>query len=495
MNKGTRFFALALGITLLAFLLRVYRLDAQSFWWDEIFSISIAGLPFPDWLLYVLTERSNPPGYYFFLTLLLPFGTQEFFVRYLSVMSGTTSVALMARLGALLGGARVGVMAALLMAVSPFYVWYAQEARMYAPLVCLVLASSWAFLELVRRPRARVALALFVGAVFGLSLHYLFGLYLLTQLVFLLLSRGRYPRALHLWVWATFSAGALFVMWLAGMMLIPQPGRPNLDWIPNAQWYDPALTFYSALLGASAEPTIWGNWVTPLVGLGLAVFGGVMFWKPRTREKVRFLLTWLLLPWAFLFLLSIVMPRRSLYVDRYLAAFLLPLLLLMALGFGALYARHRAAAFGAAAVMFAPMLFSLTNMYAAPRYARDDWRGAVAFLSQNMQARDAVVLDLSLELPFDFYNTQKVPRVERPFADDPQMNVWFENNVAFKNHSAVWLVTTALPINVHRFYPDEAGQRAFAEQDAFKRAMDRRYKILQTQWFPGLVLTKYQVTP
>lgn len=492
--KHSRFFVTALGIVLVAFALRVYRLDGQSLWWDEIFSLSIARLGFPDWLVYVLTERSNPPGYYFFLSLLLPFGTQEFFLRFLSVVSGTASVALMARLGVMLGGARVGGVAALLMAVSPFYIWYAQEARMYAPLVAVVLASSWAFLELVRRPRARVALALFVCAVFGLSLHYLFGLFLLTQLVFLLMSRGRYPRALRWWVLATFAAGGFFLLWLAGVVLIPQPGRPNLDWIPNPQWYDLALSFYGALLGASAEPTFWLNWVTPLLGLGLAGLGVMFFWKTAARENMRYLVTWLLLPWLFLFFVSMVMAGRSLYVDRYLAAFLAPLLLLIALGASALYARQRVVLVVVMGAALTPMLFSLFNMYTMPRYARDDWRGAVAFLTENTQAREAVLLDLSLELPFDFYNRAQLTRVEHPFGDDPQMLAWVESD-ALEKYSAVWLVTTALPINVHRFYPDEAGQRAFAQQDAFKRAMDARYRKMQKVWFPGLMLTKYQVTP
>ena len=494
--KLARFFLFGCVITAGAFALRVLFLDAQSLWWDEIAPIVIAQLPFPEWLVPVFQDRGHPPGLYFLLTFLTLFGVNEFWLRFLSVFLGTLSVAILARLGKRIGGARVGLIAALLMAISPFYIWYAQEVRMYALLIFAALASAWAFIELLHRPRRSIAFGLFAADVFGLYAHYLFGLFLLTQLLFLVMSRGRYPRALRMWMAATFGAGALFGAWLLMLQLSPVQGRPNLDWIPNAQWYDPALSFYSALLGASAEPTFFFNWVTPLLGLLLAAYGVIVFWKTRARENVRYVLTWLIVPWLFLFLVSIVMPRRALYVDRYLTPFMPALLLLIALGASALYAKQRVVFAIAGVIALMPVLLSLSNMYTMPRYARDDWRGLVAYLEKNVQApREAVLMDLSLELPFDFYNRKNLTRLEHPFGNDPQLGAWFQNNASLKNYAAVWLVTTALPINVHRFYPDEAGQRAFARQDAFKRAMDARYRSVLEVWFPGLVLTKYQVSP
>ncbi len=495
MNKHARFLGATLGILVLAFALRVYHLDAQSLWWDEIAPLVISRLPFPDWLTPVLQDRGHPPGFYFLLTWITPWGVNEFWVRYLSVCLGTLSVALLARLGKMLGGARVGGVAALLMAVSPFYIWYAQETRMYAPLIFATLASSWAFLELIRQPRAVAALGLFGAAVFGLYAHYLFGVFLVTQLLFLVMARGKHPRALRMWLAATMSAGILFGAWLTLLQVSSVQGRPNLDWIPNAQWHDLALSLYGVLLGASAEPTLWLNWVTPLFGLILAGYGVIRFWNTPAREMLRYLLLWLIVPWLFLFVISMVMPGRALYVDRYLTPFAPALLLLIALGASALYARQRVVCALVAIGALTPLWFSLANMYTLPRYARDDWRGVVAFLAQHMQPREVALVDLSLELPFEFYNTQKLAWAEHPFANDARLDEWFQANAALRTHTAVWLVTTALPINTHRFYPDEAGQRAFAQQDAFRRVMDARYRKLQEWWFPGLMLTKYQVTP
>lgn len=484
-------------ILVLTFVLRVFRLDAQSLWWDEIAPILIARLPFPQWLIPVFQDRGHPPGLYFFLSLWMPSGLDEFYVRFLSVIEGTLSVAILARLGARIGGARVGIIAALLMALSPFYIWYAQESRMYAPLILAAVASSWAFVELIHRPRASVAVGLFFCNVFGLYSHYLFGLFLLTQLLFLVMARGKYPRTLRFVMLATFGAGIVFAPWLIALQLMTIQGRPNLDWIPNAQWFDPLLSLFSVLLGASADPNFLLNWLTPLCALAVAVFGVVVYGKTR-RENVRWLLMWLVVPWFFIFLLSLFVPGRSLYVDRYLTPFVPALLLLIALGANALYERKRVLLGALAIVAFLPILFSLLNMYWTPRYARDDWRSVTTYLHQNANtARDVVLLDLGLMLPFDLYQQDTLPRIQRPFSDSDGDSVvsWANSPQNVQGHEHVWLVTTAIPINVHRFYPDEQGQRAFAKQDAFKKAMDSRYQVLNEHWFSGLVLTEYQVTP
>lgn len=483
-------------LTLTAFALRVYRLDAQSMWWDELAPVLIAQLPFPDWLVPVFQDRGHPPGLYFYLSLWTQLGAGEFFVRYLSAFLGTLSVAIVARLGARVGGARVGIIAAGLMALSPFYIWYAQESRMYAPLIFAAVASSWAFVELLHAPQPRVALGLFLADVFGLYIHYLFGLVLLAQLLFMVFGRGRYARARRLWIAATFSAGLAFLPWLIALQLTPIRGRPNLEWIPNAQWFDPALSLSAALLGAAQEPSFVFNWLPSLLALALAIYGAAVYRKTKARENVRYLLFWLLAPWLFLFLVSLPIPQRALYVDRYLTPFVPAFLLLVALGASALW-QFKRAVFGIVAVMaLLPMLLALANMYFEPRYARDDWRGVSAYLRQNVDAaHDALVFDLSQALPFDYYLRGDLSKLERPLGEENAFASWIQAQPDLRTRAHLWLLTTAIPINIHRFYPDETGQRAFARRDPFKRAMDAQFVVEREEWFPGLLLTRYRVEP
>ena len=79
-------------ITLLAFALRVYRLDAQALWWDESLSVYRATrdlatilantIPFQT----VITTDLQPPFYFLILHALVPlFGISEFALRFLSL--------------------------------------------------------------------------------------------------------------------------------------------------------------------------------------------------------------------------------------------------------------------------------------------------------------------------------------------------------------------------------------------------------------------------
>ena len=62
-----------LPILLLAFLLRIAYLDAQSLWWDEAFSVTVSSMDLHSLLIATLGDRVHPPLYYlvlhFWLTL------------------------------------------------------------------------------------------------------------------------------------------------------------------------------------------------------------------------------------------------------------------------------------------------------------------------------------------------------------------------------------------------------------------------------------------
>ena len=118
-------------LLLAAFALRLYRLDHQEIWGDEAHSAYVASLPLP----VVVSPRTetNPPLYHFLLYLWVGLtGSSVFALRFLSLVLGVLTVPLVYRLARLAFGELVGLLAALLCTISPFLVYYSQEARMYA---------------------------------------------------------------------------------------------------------------------------------------------------------------------------------------------------------------------------------------------------------------------------------------------------------------------------------------------------------------------------
>src|SRR6266550_1923969 len=122
-------------VTLLAAFLRMHALTAKSFWLDEGVSIDIARLPWPRFLHVMWSGEANMALYYLVLRFWLIFGSSEGFVRGLSVLFSVATVPVVFFLGARLFSRRVGLLAALLLAINAYHIRYAQETRSYAMVV------------------------------------------------------------------------------------------------------------------------------------------------------------------------------------------------------------------------------------------------------------------------------------------------------------------------------------------------------------------------
>jgi mannosyltransferase len=140
-------------ITLLALVLRLYRLGAQSLWADEMSSLVTAVKPVGR-LLYDLSNEIHPPFYHLVLKgWIAIFGISEVGIRSLSVLSGMILVLLTYAIGRRLAGEVVGLVAAFFSALSAFQVYYSQEARMYMPLAALSALSVYCFIRFLEAER------------------------------------------------------------------------------------------------------------------------------------------------------------------------------------------------------------------------------------------------------------------------------------------------------------------------------------------------------
>ena len=141
-----------LAILLLAFALRVYRLDSQSLWYDEAVTAQVASQGIGELTRWTADDIQPPLYYYVAAGWLRLAGRGEWALRFPSAFFGTLTVPLMWAVALrLFGRGRSGrvaaLAAALLTALSPLYVYYAQEARMYTQLTFLGLLAGYALLR------------------------------------------------------------------------------------------------------------------------------------------------------------------------------------------------------------------------------------------------------------------------------------------------------------------------------------------------------------
>src|SRR5690606_11549044 len=126
----------------------------QSFWYDEVVSAKIAQAR----LLDILSGRSgdlgNPPFYCFLLGVWQrAVGLGDGVLRSLSAVLSLACIPLVYALGKRLFDDKVGLVAAGLLSISPFHIYMAQEARTFALMSFLALASSLVLVDAFANPK------------------------------------------------------------------------------------------------------------------------------------------------------------------------------------------------------------------------------------------------------------------------------------------------------------------------------------------------------
>lgn len=201
-------------ILLMAASLRWVGLDAHSLWHDEGNSLRLAERSIPA-LIEATSHDIHPPGYYIALKLWVTFvGTSELGLRSLSAYWGIIGVAATLGLGRRLYGWQVGAIAAVLVAINPFVVYYGQETRMYAQLGAVSLLSLWVLLQWLDTNRPTWMLGLLILNALGLYTHYTYPLTMLTQGAYFLWWWRESRRGLLSYIYANALTVVIFLPWL-----------------------------------------------------------------------------------------------------------------------------------------------------------------------------------------------------------------------------------------------------------------------------------------
>jgi len=419
---------LALGIVVLAFLLRIFHLGFQQLWLDEALSFHIASLE--TGLGRVLGLESSPPLYYLLLRLWLPVaGTSEAAVRLPSAVAGTLGVLAIMWTGRQIFSSSVGLWAGAFCAVAPIHVYYSQEARTYT-LLTLALALTYGLLWRAMQRNTRTGWGLTAAsALAALYSHYL--------AIF-----GLAPTLLVLWAWPYDAATGLrrrrFVMtcllttglyapWLIWAFLLTSRADivdVSTFWAELWRATPPAMAIPRSLELAALGPQRdlmmihMKQFVTvrlpdPLRWLGLVMLMGLGLlvavpWRdaalkvPWLGRRKAWAASLLVVPLAGLWLVSLSHP---IYVPgRYDQVAFVGFALMVGIAFAKLQAvpTYGSILVAVAALgLFAPMATKLTLYYAAPADREAETTAqAVHLLVQN---GDVAVFDALRGIPILHY--------------------------------------------------------------------------------------------
>ncbi len=402
-----------LGLCATALLVRFYALERQSIWYDEANGIRIAMRPLRE-VFSELTADASPPLYYLILhgwTAWL--GQSEFAARALSALAGAALIPLLYLAARRLFGQRTAWTAAGLATLSPFHVYYSQEARMYSLLAALAVLALWTGFQAARTNRWRDWSAFAVACALCAYTHN-YGLFVALGAASgaLVISGRRREKQIRLGL-ACLLAALLYLPWL------PQALRSQFQGSAiTGGWLPP---FSLGLITQTVSHLCGMHMFTPAAALfwvGYAAvalaFGGLLlrrryrrdgtpFWRWQVTPTTAFVATAFGVAAATPLLISILKP---IYLpERYPIAFWPAWVLLLAAGLCRL---PRPWFLSATAALLITASVGLLGHFGYMQKSGD--RNATIFLAEQIQDNDLVVFAPHWTAVAPLYYLKKLPR-------------------------------------------------------------------------------------
>jgi len=309
------------GVLVLAFLLRVWNLGAASLWYDEAMYGWLARKFHPGLLTgrYMLVE----PLFVRPLSWWVRWSDASGWLRFPSVIAGVLTVYVGASTAGRIAGKRAALYTAFLLAMAPALIYYSRDAKMYAWVFLWVACAVRGALLYGTPPHCLRHLALYIVAGTALCYtHFAAPLFLAVSGLGFLACFTRTFRLAVRW----FMANALIIVLALPFIIVEvryqSTMRGYVFHAPPPDLYALYMTLAHFFTAYTASTTLLA--AAPLFFCALILLG--LLRVSSLRASLAFLVLLGLAPALILFLLSSLAPW-SLFVDRYVIASALPLLL------------------------------------------------------------------------------------------------------------------------------------------------------------------------
>jgi hypothetical protein len=454
---------LVITIAVVGGLLRVFALGSKGMWLDETFSVWMANHSVPEMLQWMVKIDQHPPLYYLLLHYWIARnGDTPYDVRMLSALIGAATIPVIYLIGKRLSGVVMGLMAAILMSLSLFNIYYAQEARMYTLLMFNAALAIYALVRLLTDSRSVRP----IGSQFREYLHvwrtsvpvepdpkkeFSYRDETLNQSGWRAwIFRHRW---LHIQTIETDLAWVAFIVFSAATLL---SHNTAVFFSLATNIFVLGLMLFQRIKKSGSPPALqapsFGNWVKAQIGIFLLwspwIFAFIQqvgrvdqeFWIPKPNwdavawtlrtllnasapGQISQVMTWTLCAvlcfglvyyrkkLSILFFLIalfaipflgelIVSIRRPIFLDRTLIWITIPMFLLLAAGI--LQLKFRPLMIMVLGILAANYLFSTGDYYRFMQ--KEDWSTAAGYVANFAEKDDLVLFNSNfVEIPFNYY--------------------------------------------------------------------------------------------
>ncbi|MEM9907645.1 MAG: glycosyltransferase family 39 protein [Cyanobacteria bacterium P01_D01_bin.44] len=396
--KPQRIWLPILLILLLSAGLNFYKIGVESLWNEELYSVHDALVLklTPSGLLDRLIRIR--PLYYIILRFWMMVSESDVWLRSFSALCGLGNVFLTYRLGRKIAGEQVGWVAALLLALSPMFIYFAQMVRMYALAMGLGLLGSLALTYALETSKAKYLGGWAICRVLVFLTAPLNATLLIPDTILFIIKFRQKPQKL-----------IVFGKWLVLITLACVPSAFHLI-VETLPFLKQALNVTDKVdaSGSVASPPSPGEVIrkfkkftafpfpstSGLMSLLLQIYTvvlialtGLGFYKNRASSRLLWVAAWTFIPWMVHATVS-----KTMLFDRYILYTMPYLLILVAAGLVRVWKMHRITAAVIAIAYAIAITAGISRYYTVQD--RQDWRGLTTFIGQNAQPGDVILLSI-----------------------------------------------------------------------------------------------------
>ncbi|MCD6221167.1 glycosyltransferase family 39 protein, partial [bacterium] len=311
-------------IFFIALVLRLYKLGYNDLWFDEVCSLQAEGYLNVSTRLFGLS-----PLYYLFLHFwLLLFRNNEFWIRLPSVLFSLGSLLGIFILVKHLWDEKTAFFALAMLSLSPFHIWYAQEARHYALSVLLFILTFLYLLKFLDRDRFSDWFLYTFFFTLGIYTDYYFLLLIFPEFITVLFWIPGDRKIFFKWFLSKMVALIMFSPWLSVFF-------KDISFVSSTFWPHPAnfktilIMMEDFLLGYTSTP-IFYHLALLLVSLILLI-SGVRLFKIREDDfkYLYIVFIFFVVPVAIAYILG---QLWNIFFPRVLIIFSIPFYILFSYG-------------------------------------------------------------------------------------------------------------------------------------------------------------------
>ncbi|HEY8992366.1 MAG TPA: glycosyltransferase family 39 protein [Candidatus Microsaccharimonas sp.] len=308
--------------------LALWNISTPSIWFDEAFGAYLIHYNFLDIARYTATDV-HPPTFYWLLKLWTAvFGHTEFGLRSMSVFFGVTTAIFGYILVRRKFGRKAAIVGLFILALSPLFIRYTQEARMYTLAATIVLSATYVMLRALESKGRKLWVLYGILVSLGMWTHYFTILAWLAHWAWrYAVTRQTGARGKVLfkkffdknWLTAYILAVGLFLPWIPAMVIQLVVVQTGGFWIQPVG-VDTITGYFGTLVYFLEHDHVTGWLSAALLAMSVLVIGlTVKTYRLGSQEfKRNYLLLVCLsaIPPILLFIVSLP-PLTSSFVERY----------------------------------------------------------------------------------------------------------------------------------------------------------------------------------